>query len=63
LAAALDRPNITVYGPTDPGLIGGYGNHQHALQSPNNQLKNLPATRVYAELAALLALEASGQNI
>ncbi len=62
LAAALDRPNITVYGPTDPGLIGGYGNHQHALQSDHNQLKNLPATRVYAELAALLSLEASGQN-
>lgn len=25
LTAALDRPNITLYGPTDPGLIGGYG--------------------------------------
>lgn len=63
LAAALDRPNITVYGPTDPGLIGGYGNHQHALQAPDNRLENLPATRVYAELATLLSLEASGQNI
>lgn len=63
LAAALNRPNITVYGPTDPGLIGGYGNHQHALQSENNQLKNLPATRVYAKLATLLSLEARGQNI
>ncbi|MEN1494562.1 glycosyltransferase family 9 protein, partial [Pseudomonas aeruginosa] len=28
LTAALDRPNITVYGPTDPGLIGGYGRNQ-----------------------------------
>ena len=28
LTAALDRPNITVYGPTDPGLIGGYGKNQ-----------------------------------
>ncbi len=22
LTAALDRPNITIFGPTDPGLIG-----------------------------------------
>lgn len=25
LTAALDKPNFTLYGPTDPGLIGGYG--------------------------------------
>lgn len=60
LAAALDRPNITLYGPTDPGLIGGYGNNQHALQSEDNRLQNLQATRVYDELATLLSLEASG---
>ena len=34
LAAALDKPNITLFGPTDPGLIGGYGQNQHALISP-----------------------------
>lgn len=28
LAAALDKPNLTLYGPTDPGLIGGYGENQ-----------------------------------
>ena len=32
LTAALDRPNITLYGPTDPGLIGGYGKNQIALR-------------------------------
>ncbi|MFB9084946.1 lipopolysaccharide heptosyltransferase RfaC [Erwinia tracheiphila] len=32
LAAALNRPNITLYGPTDPGLIGGYGRNQHVLR-------------------------------
>ena len=32
LTAALDRPNITLFGPTDPGLIGGYGRNQHALR-------------------------------
>lgn len=34
LTAALDRPNITLYGPTDPGLIGGYGKNQMACCSP-----------------------------
>ncbi|MDX7986394.1 lipopolysaccharide heptosyltransferase RfaC [Xenorhabdus sp. 12] len=33
LTAALDRPNITLFGPTDPGLIGGYGKEQHPLKS------------------------------
>lgn len=28
LSAALDVPNITLYGPTDPGLVGTYGNNQ-----------------------------------
>lgn len=32
LTAALDRPNITLYGPTDPGLIGGYGKNQRVLR-------------------------------
>lgn len=32
LTAALDRPNITLYGPTDPGLIGGYGKYQYPLK-------------------------------
>lgn len=32
LTAALDRPNITLYGPTDPGLIGGYGQNQYVLR-------------------------------
>ncbi|WP_312983237.1 lipopolysaccharide heptosyltransferase RfaC [Atlantibacter sp.] len=36
LTAALDRPNITLYGPTDPGLIGGYGKNQHSVISHDN---------------------------
>ncbi len=28
LSAALDIPNITLYGPTDPGLVGTYGKNQ-----------------------------------
>ena len=52
LTAALDRPNITLYGPTDPGLIGGYGKNQivchpqgsHSLDalSPEQVFQQLP---------------------
>ncbi|MGL5739865.1 MAG: glycosyltransferase family 9 protein, partial [Plesiomonas shigelloides] len=46
LTAALDIPNITLYGPTDPGLIGGYGKGQHVCLSPNQSLITLTATSV-----------------
>lgn len=32
LTAALDKPNITLYGPTDPALIGTYGKNQIHLK-------------------------------
>jgi len=38
LTAALAIPNITLYGPTDPILVGSYGAHQTHLQA-----KNFPA--------------------
>lgn len=34
LTAALDRPNIILYGPTDPGLIGSYGKNQIFVTPP-----------------------------
>lgn len=46
LAAALDRPNVTLYGPTDPGLIGGYGQHQHALTSEDKNMSSTHADSV-----------------
>ena len=46
LTAALDRPNITLYGPTDPGLIGGYGKNQVACCSQDRVLANLTASSV-----------------
>ncbi|MBA2817709.1 lipopolysaccharide heptosyltransferase RfaC [Candidatus Pantoea persica] len=55
LTAALDRPNITLYGPTDPGLIGGYGLNQHAVQAPNQDLTQLTAATVADKLTAILA--------
>lgn len=47
MAAALDRPNFTLYGPTDPGLIGGYGKNQLAVRSPNGDLQQLTAETVF----------------
>ncbi|OAN17009.1 ADP-heptose--LPS heptosyltransferase [Photobacterium jeanii] len=57
LAAALDKPNITLYGPTDPGLIGGYGQGQVYLtaSSLNQQdMAALTAEHVFAQLSQLL---------
>ncbi|WP_158782277.1 lipopolysaccharide heptosyltransferase RfaC [Pantoea sp. BAV 3049] len=50
LTAALDRPNITLYGPTDPGLIGGYGKNQFVLRPvQGNNMADISAQNV-AEL-------------
>ena len=58
LTAALDRPNITLYGPTDPGLIGGYGKNQVVCRPEHSsQLSDLPATAVLKKLQPLLAAE------
>lgn len=50
LTAALDRPNVTLYGPTDPGLIGGYGLNQIALKSKDNKLSSIMADCVLKDL-------------
>ncbi len=52
LTAALDKPNITLYGPTDPGLIGGYGKGQFALTSPDGDLVSVTADDVLAAMTA-----------
>ncbi|WP_290697509.1 lipopolysaccharide heptosyltransferase RfaC [Amphritea sp.] len=33
MAAALDRPNVILFGSTDPGLVGGYGKDQLCLEA------------------------------
>ena len=53
LTAALDRPNITVYGPTDPGLIGGYGKNQMVCRAPRENLINLNSQAVLEKLSSL----------
>lgn len=54
LTAALDRPNITLYGPTDPGLIGGYGKNQYVIKAVENDMKNIDATSVMEKLKDLI---------
>jgi heptosyltransferase-1 len=34
LAVALNIPGVWLYGPTDPGLTGPYGESQTVIQSP-----------------------------
>lgn len=51
LTAALDRPNITLYGPTDPGLIGGYGENQYQIISTTKHMKNITANEVFSLLS------------
>lgn len=50
LTAALDRPNITLYGPTDPELIGGYGENQDKIRALDNNLSSLNVSSVKAKL-------------
>ncbi len=53
LTAALDKPNFTLFGPTDPGLIGGYGQGQHALESNvfgSNDINAITPEYVYQSL-------------
>ncbi|RAU30130.1 lipopolysaccharide heptosyltransferase RfaC [Pantoea sp. RIT413] len=54
LTAALDRPNITLFGPTDPGLIGGYGRNQHALIGKNDSMQDIAASQVIDKLKEIL---------
>ncbi|AWK14501.1 lipopolysaccharide heptosyltransferase RfaC [Candidatus Fukatsuia symbiotica] len=54
LTAALDRPNITLFGPTDPGLIGGYGKNQNAVLSEQKKMSTLSAATVMAKLEKII---------
>ncbi|WP_159715026.1 lipopolysaccharide heptosyltransferase I [Blochmannia endosymbiont of Camponotus nipponensis] len=47
LTAALDCPNITLYGPTNPKLIGTYGHNQVTLQSSTKKMKHLTPIQVW----------------
>ncbi|OOF36617.1 lipopolysaccharide heptosyltransferase RfaC [Rodentibacter heidelbergensis] len=53
LTAALDKPNITLYGATDPKLIGCYGKNQHYLSA--NSMNNISAPQVFELLNTLMS--------
>ncbi|WP_457913938.1 lipopolysaccharide heptosyltransferase RfaC [Candidatus Gillettellia adelgis] len=50
LAAALNKPNITLFGPTNPEMIGGYGQHQLSILSDNYKMKSISVDKVFALL-------------
>jgi heptosyltransferase-1 len=56
LTAALDRPNVTLYGPTDPGLIGGYGQNQHEIIGAGKSMANITATQAFSTLRTITQL-------
>lgn len=53
LTAALDKPNFTLFGPTNPGLIGGYGKGQNEIKSTNNMMGQISASNVYNQLSSI----------
>ncbi|WP_216782687.1 lipopolysaccharide heptosyltransferase RfaC [Candidatus Profftia tarda] len=57
LASALDRPNITLYGPTDPQLIGTYGKNQIVYCSANKKMSELRPNIVIKLLLYILYLK------
>ncbi|SNC58541.1 lipopolysaccharide heptosyltransferase RfaC [Sodalis endosymbiont of Henestaris halophilus] len=56
LAAALNCPNLTLYGKTNPKRIGVYGRNQQVLRSnaSNNNIEYLTAKHVWRLLQPLL---------
>ncbi|OCG42050.1 lipopolysaccharide heptosyltransferase RfaC [Gilliamella sp. Bif1-4] len=54
LTAALDRPNITLFGKTNPKLIGGYGKNQFSIISNEKCMQTIQAEQVYKQLAGFL---------
>lgn len=52
IAAALDTPNITLYGPTDPQLTGTVGKNQYWISA--SYLKNITPEEVSVQLQDLL---------
>ena len=53
LTAALDKPNITLYGATDPKLIGCYGKNQHYLSA--SSMKEISSEQVFSELLPFIS--------
>jgi len=59
LAAALGTACVTLYGPTDPALIGTVGSAQQHLRAPRGDLTQLSSDCVYAAVTNALASTAT----
>jgi heptosyltransferase-1 len=54
LAAALDVPCVSLYGPTSPMKVGAYGKSQlHLTASDNHTMQNISVDNVFAEFMSL----------
>ena len=53
LTAALDKPNITLYGATDPKLIGCYGKNQYYLSA--SSMKEILSEQVLSQLLPFIS--------
>lgn len=65
LAAALDVPAVSLYGPTDPSLVGAYGARQCHLRAPApGNMAEIPAAQVWSRLQPMLCspLGAAGER-
>ena len=55
LAAALNKPNITLFGPTEAKLIGGYGKNQYiCLPEQGKKMRDIQFDKVFSLLSLSL---------
>ena len=53
LSAVVDTPSLTLYGPTDVGLIGTYGNNQNHFVSPNSDINKISVNDILKRMEEL----------
>lgn len=54
LAAALEKPTIIIYGPTNPEKIGTRGPHQIPLRNADNKMESINATQVWTQIKSCI---------
>ena len=57
LSAVTNTPSLTLYGPTNPQLIGTYGEDQHHLLAKNSNITNISVNEVMSKLKDLALIE------
>ncbi|UDG80576.1 Lipopolysaccharide heptosyltransferase 1 [Candidatus Hartigia pinicola] len=54
LTAALNKNNLTLFGPTNPDLIGGYGQGQNGIKSADNRMESITPKHVFQQLKKII---------